>query len=160
MSSSSANCFHITTSNLRSGASLSPSLLDDVGHRHALVQDTQLAVRVRCWAGWVNFYSNGGILEKEIQQNKNDYEWDWEVELNLLRGTWRFLHTSTSCEHRPPSTQCTCFKGSRIFFFKISFASIGRTTCCRRGCFPSFWILHIPSQHPPNAPRSPVISMK
>ena len=119
MSSSSANCFHITTSNLRSGASEPPSLLDDVGHRHALVQDTQLAVRVRCWAGWVNVYSNEGILEKEIQQNKNDYEWD--VESNLLRGTWRFLHTSTSCEHRPPSTQCTCFKGSRKHFSKLAF---------------------------------------
>ena len=118
MSSSSANCF--TTSNLRSGASLSPSLLDDVGHRHALVQDTELAVRVRCWAGWVNVYSNEGILEKEIQQNKNDYEWDSEVESNLLRGTWRFLHTSTSCEHRPPSTQCTCFKGIRKHFSKLA----------------------------------------
>ena len=28
------------------------------------------------------------------------------------------------------------------------------------GCFPFFWTLHIPSQRPPNAPRSPVISMK
>ena len=69
--------------------------------------------------GWM-FTQMEGILEKEIQQNKNDYEWDWEVELNLLRGTWRFLHTSTSCEHRPPSTQCTCFKGSRKHFSKLA----------------------------------------
>ena len=72
------------------------------------------------WVGWVNVYSNEGILEKEIKQNKNAYEWDSEVESNLLRGTWRFLHTSRSCEHRPPSTQCTCFKGSRKHFSKLA----------------------------------------
>ena len=33
-------------------------------------------------------------------------------------------------------------------------------TCCHRGCFPFFWIWHIPLQRPPSAPRSPVISMK
>ena len=48
--------------------------------------------------------------------------------------------------------------------FRICFLSIldleHQPTCCHRGCFPFFWIWHIPSLRPPSAPRSPVISMK
>ena len=142
---------------LRSSACNSSGLFDDVSHGHALVQDSQFAVGVGCWGVQPNILEK--ILKNKFRHEMNKKTKMFEVEVEETCGGVHKDSSILQCPvnisyHRPNVPE---ERGVRKRFQN---SWVWTPTCCHRGCFPSFWIWHIPSQRPPSAPHSPVISMK